>query len=181
MRILETNAVVLDFLPYGKGKGKPLPIVQAVGDSYFYLLEFVKPKDLEVIILNKIPIISRYRVINYNQLTETAKDNLKEALKQIVKKREKDFVNFINKTIPITPRLHMLELLPKIGKKITWKIIEEKEKKPFESFEDVNNRIKGNIDILESIIERIIEEYQNKDRYKLFVGVNSFLNKLLNQ
>jgi putative nucleotide binding protein len=174
----EVRAIVLDYLPYGKTKNKPIPIVQAIGDTYFSLIEFIKPQELNVIILESVPLIKRYRLIKYEQLTPTAKDNLPVALEKLVSERENEFIEFINKSIPITPRLHMLELLPHIGKRITWKIIEEKEKEPFKSFKDIDERIKAKVDIKKSIVERIIEELQNKDKYKLFVGPNSFLNKL---
>ena len=38
--------------------------------------------------------------------------------------------------------MHMLELLPGVGKKHMWEIIEARKDKPFESFEDIKNRVK---------------------------------------
>ncbi|HIQ51599.1 MAG TPA: DUF655 domain-containing protein, partial [Nautiliaceae bacterium] len=152
---------------------------QALGVENFLLLEFVKPKDLEVKILGEMPLLSKYRLISYDSLTQTARENLKNALISLIEKREKDFIEFINKSTAITPRLHMLETLPHIGKRITWKIVEEKEKKPFENFSEIEERIKIKFDIKGIIMERIIEELQNKDKYKLFVGPNSFLKKVL--
>jgi len=176
--MIEERGIVLDYLPYGKNPKKPIPIVQALGVEYFTLLEFIKPKELEVKILEEIPILGRTRIVNYDQLTETAKENLRNALLDIIKKREREFIEFINRATAITPRLHMLELLPHIGKKITWKIIEEKEKEPFKSLKEIKERVKLSIDMEEVIVERIIEELQNKDKYKLFVGPKSFLRIL---
>jgi hypothetical protein len=51
-----------------------------------------------------------------------------------VKDREQDFVTFFNKALSITPKLHMLHLLPGIGKKLMWEILEERNKKPFAEF-----------------------------------------------
>lgn len=178
MRV-ETKAIVLDYLPYGKTGGKKIPIIYGLGKNYLTLMEIIKPKNLEVTILEEIPIITRYKIIKYNQLSETGKINLKKTLENLIDKEEKLFIEFINKSIPITPRLHMLELLPHIGKKTTWEIIKEKEKKPFESFEDLKNRIKTTINIKKAIVERIISEYEGKDKYKLFVGSTSFLSKLI--
>jgi putative nucleotide binding protein len=179
--MLESRAVVLDYLPYGKNPKKPIPIVQGIGIDYFLLVEFIKPKELEVKILEEVPLIAKYRIIKYDYLTETAKENLKTVLRDLVNKKEKEFVEFINKSTAITPRLHMLEILPHIGKKITWKIIEEKEKEPFKSLDEIEERVKSKIDMKEIIVERIIEELQNKDKYKLFVGPNSILRRILRQ
>ena len=44
----------------------------------------------------------------------------------IIVLREQDFVLFFNKSISITPKLHMLHLLPGIGKKLMWEILEER-------------------------------------------------------
>jgi len=51
----------------------------------------------------------------------------------IVKNREKWFVNFFNTARAITPRMHALELVPGIGKKYMWQVINERDRKPFES------------------------------------------------
>jgi len=63
-----------------------------------------------------------------------------------------------------------LEILPGIGKKHMWDIINVRKEKPFESFEDIKNRIKLIPDPKHAIIKRILEELENKDKYHLFVG-----------
>ena len=82
------------------------------------------------------------RRLRYDELTHSAVQELSFAIERIVKDREKDFVDFYNRAIPITPKLHMLHLLPGIGKKLMWEIIEEREKKQFDSFADISQRIK---------------------------------------
>ena len=42
-------------------------------------------------------------------------------------------IEFFNKAAPLTTRMHQLELLPGLGKKHMWEIIEERKDKPFES------------------------------------------------
>ena len=177
--VAETRAVVIDYLPYGKEFGKKLPIVQGLGKEYLTLLEFIKPRNLEVKILEEVPILVRYKIIRYEQLTETARINLEKVLEKFIEEKESLFIEFINKSIPLTPRLHMLELLPYVGRKITWEIIEEKQKEPFKNFEDLKSRVKTNIDLKKAILQRIIEEYQGKDKYKLFIGSNSFFVKII--
>jgi putative nucleotide binding protein len=63
----------------------------------------------------------------------------------------------------------MLHLLPGIGKKLMWEILEERNKKPFTSFEDIAQRIKAISHPNKMIIERILEEIRNPDtKYRLF-------------
>jgi len=61
-----------------------------------------------------------------------------------------------------------LELLPDIGKVTVQKIIEERQKKPFESFKDIEERVKGIKNIQNIIYERIIRELSGKEKTKLF-------------
>ena len=78
-------------------------------------------------------------------------------------------MEFFNKATPITTRLHSLELIPGIGKKHMWDIINERKKKPFESFEDLQKRIRLLPDPKKGIVQRISSELQESDRYYLFV------------
>ena len=59
-------------------------------------------------------------------------------IEQVVTDREQDFVTFFNKAISITPKLHMLHLLPGIGKKLMWEVLEARNRKPFENFADIS-------------------------------------------
>ena len=95
---------------------------------------------------------------------------LENVINKLVEEREKEFVEFFNKCGPISTRLHTLEILPGIGKKHMWDILEARKEKPFESFEDIKKRVKLIPDPKQSIVRRILEELQEKDKYKLFVG-----------
>jgi len=175
----DDNVIVLDFLPRGHSTGRQEPIAQVIGDKYFSLLEVVVKKD---IILksgdktyigeakrDKIDHIKRR--INVNELTSFAKSELPFVVEKLVKENEPRFVDFFNKSQPISTRLHQLELLPGIGKKHLWDIIDERKKGPFTSFDDVKNRIKLMPDPANSIIKRIMEELENDDiRFRLFVS-----------
>ena len=171
--------IVLDFLPYGKpGDRKAEPIAQGIGDKYFNLLEVVikeevqlKPKDRIYIGPEKRKEVKYIKGrIRYEDLTTLAKENLKEVLNEIVERDEKRFVDFFNRAGPITTRLHSLELLPGIGKKHMWEIIQQRKKKLFESFEELQKRIPMLPNPKRIIVERILEELQNKDRHRLFVA-----------
>jgi len=177
--LYEEYAYVLDFLPFGKpgmrGKYRMGAVVQLIGENYFTLLEAnVKPgvtlKPLDRVYVGKESrkeiayILGR---IGYEELTANAKMELENAIELIVQKREKWFVEFFNTAHPITPRMHMLELIPGIGKKYMWNILNEREKKPFESFEELQRRI--NIpNPLKLITKRVIEELAGESKYRLF-------------
>ncbi len=179
---LEDYAYVLDFLPYGHPDDKrPLhkrePLAQVVGEKYFTLLEVSVKKDKNPLVGDRVYIgkdLMQRDVVNkikrrlrYEELTATAKSELPYVLEQMVKQQEDRFVEFFNKAESITTKLHQLELLPGIGKKTMWAIIEERKKEPFKSFEDIAKRIK--IDPVKCVIQRIIYELQNPDtKYKLF-------------
>ncbi len=180
-RIKEETAIVLDFLPNGypfdtRPSHKKTPIVQALGSDKFVLLELV-PKKGEAVstsetiyigegkrdkihhILGRLPV---------NKLTSTAKSELKFMIKEVVDKKEKLFIDFLNNAQPLSTRMHQLELLPGLGKKHMWEIINTREEKPFESFEDIKNRVKLLPDPKKIIIKRILAEIEGKEKYRLF-------------
>ncbi len=179
---LEDYAYVLDFLPYGHPDDKrPIhkrePLAQVVGEKYFTLLEVSIKKGQQPLVMDRLYIGKGERdVVNkikrrlrYDQLTPAAKSELPYVLEHIVKQQEERFVEFFNKAESITTRLHQLELLPGIGKKTMWAIIEERKKEPFKSFEDIARRVKGLQHPEKYIVNRIIYELQNPNtKYKLF-------------
>ncbi|MDD1716862.1 MAG: DUF655 domain-containing protein [Methanoregulaceae archaeon] len=179
----EIRAIVLDVLQKGHPDDprpvfKREPIIQAMGVEQFKLLELV-PKKMEIQIHEEVYIgdgerdkIERVkRRISYDDLTQTAKLELPFVVEQLVKEREPDFVQFFNKAISISPKLHMLHLLPGIGKKLMWEILEERGKKPFESFAEISKRIKAIPHPDKMIINRILEELQDPNvKYHVFTS-----------
>jgi putative nucleotide binding protein len=178
----EINAIVLDVLMKGHAEDrrpsfKREPIIQAMGLEQFKLLELVPKPSAKIELYDKVYIgdaerdkIERVkRRIGYEELTPTAKGELPFIIEKVVKEREADFVMFFNKAISITPKLHMLHLLPGIGKKLMWEILEERNKKPFASFADISARIKSIPHPEKMIISRILEELQDQNvKYHLF-------------
>jgi len=178
----EDYAYVLDFMPYGHPDDRrPIhkrePLAQVVGERYFTLLEVSVKKDASPLVMDRVyigkgerDVVNRVkRKLRYNDLTPAAKAELPYVLEYIVKQNEQRFVDFFNKAEPITTKLHQLELLPGIGKKIMWAIIDERKKEPFKSFEDISNRVKGIQHPEKLIVKRIIYELQNpQTKYKLF-------------
>jgi len=179
----EEYAIVLDFLP----NGHPLdlrpghlktPIAQAIGKDHLILLELVPKKDNFLQIHEEVytgegkrdKIHHIYGKVDYERLTRTAKAELNYVIEEFVKKHEKRFIDFFNKAGPINTRRHQLELLPGIGKKHMWEIIERREEKLFENFEDIKQRVKLMPDPEKTIAKRILAEIKNEDKYYLFVG-----------
>ncbi|MEM1643146.1 MAG: DUF655 domain-containing protein, partial [Desulfurococcaceae archaeon] len=107
--------------------------------------------------------------ITYNDLTSNARANLEDVIRRIVLDNESLFVEMFNKAEPINIRLHTLELLPGIGRKSVRAILEEREKRKFTSFKDIQERLKI-VDVAKSIVDRIVMEIAgNGEKYFLFV------------
>lgn len=171
--------IVLDFMPYGKpGDIKREPLAQIIGNKYFNLLEVVIKQDKKVEIKEKVYIGNKERDkvkyikgrIKYDDLTSLAKTTLEEVLEDLITSNEQRLVKLFNIAGPITNRLHSLELLPGVGKKHLWKIIEERKNKPFESFEDIKKRIPLLPDPKKMIAKRLLEELKGTDKYRIIVG-----------
>ena len=150
-------------------------IGQILGEECFTLMEFTLSKNvlispLERIYIGKGPRVkaNRFiRLIRYRDLTMRAKENLVSALEKIITFNEELWVDFFNNAGPINIRTHTLELLKSIGKKTVSKIISERESRPFNSFEDIKNRV--GIDPVKAIIERILSEMKEDQLYYIFI------------
>ena len=179
----EEHAIVLDFLPHGyafdKTPGyKKTAIVQAIGKTFLNLLEAVPKKDTTLAIHEEVYLGEgkRDKIHHVNgkldpeKLTATARAELEFVVKDIVLKNEKRFVDFFNKAQPLTTRMHVLELLPGLGKKHMWEIVEERRVEEFKSFDDLKKRVKLLPDPEKIVIKRIVNELLGKEKYSLFIG-----------
>ena len=177
--VYEEHAYVLDYLPFGRSSDKSrhlvVPSVQIMGEQHFTLLEAELKVGATVVVPERIyigrerrekidRIISR---IGYEQLTANAKAEVTPLIDELVKKQEKRFVDFFNNSQPVTPRMHSLELLPGIGKKSMWTIVNTREKKPFASYKDIEQRT-GLTDAPKILAKRVFEELSTESKYRLF-------------
>jgi putative nucleotide binding protein len=107
--------------------------------------------------------------LRYEELTPTAKVELPYVLEIIIKENEERFIKAFNNAKPITTRLHTLDLLPGIGKKLMWAIVEERKKGEFAGFEDLMKRVKG-LHHPEKILAKRIEDeiIEETIKYRLF-------------
>lgn len=174
----EDFAVVLDYLPYGYAMGeRRTPIAQAIGEKSLALLELVPRKGVTLETKEKVYIGPDKRDKIYfiagrlprDKLTEAAKIQLQDFVEQVVAEQENRFVEFFNNAQAINTRLHQVEMLPGFGKKHTQEFISERNKKPFESFEDMKERIPNLPDPKKAIEKRIMEELVERQRFNLFV------------
>jgi len=178
-RKYEEYAYVLDFIPHGKSitvKEREGPMVQAIGEGWLTLLEVLAMNRVSFEVGERICIAreGRTKVISvlgrleYKDLTNDAKNELPTVCEKIVRDNEKKYVAYFNELQPVTPRLHALELIPGIGKTLMRQILDEREKKPFESFDDIQERV-GLRDPARLIAKRLVEEISGEPRITIFV------------
>src|SRR3989338_636847 len=181
-RTKEEYVVVLDYLPNGypldnTPSHKKTPIAQAIGREHFTLLELVPRREVFLRPLSELYIGEGKRdeihhiigKLNINKLTGTARKELDFVIKDIINKNTKRFVDFFNKAQPLSTRMHQLELLPGLGKKHMWEIIEQRKDAPFTSFEDIKARVKLIPDPEKIVVKRILAEMEGNEKYRLFV------------
>lgn len=178
----EEEAIILDYLSNGYASDtRPshlkTSVAQAIGKNNLNILELVPRKGVDLQpgeevyvgdqkrdkihhVIGKIPI---------SKLTATARGELEDTIKDIVKLREPEFVDFFNKSQPLSIRMHSLELLPGLGKKHMQMVVEERRGDPFKSFDDVKSRVKLIPDPEKLVIKRIIKELEGTEKYNLFV------------
>lgn len=178
----EKYAWVLDYLPYGHpSDSRPVyqkrPLAQAIGERHFTLVELVPKENMVPELFNRVyigdgerEVIDHVRRrISYEELTHGAQVELPFVIEEIVENDEPRFLEFFNKAQPLTTRLHMLELLPGIGKKLMWGVIDERKRGEFASFKDLTERVKGLHNPQRLIAGRIGQELREENiKYRIW-------------
>ncbi len=177
-------AVVLDHLPYGRPDDdrpqhqKP-EIAYAVGEAEFDLFELTLVDEGGVSIGDRIVVapdadrelVQRYREIEHSDLSRGAEQELEYVIEEIVERHPRRFLDYFNDAQPLTLRLHQLNVLPGIGDKLRDDILESRKREgPFESFEELEERISGLHDAKGTVVDRIMEELTEDVKYRAFVG-----------
>lgn len=180
-KVREEYVIVLDFLPHGKSQTKssfkPSPLIQAIGISKFGLLEIVPKPDIQVMPGERLYVGEGKREkvhhiagkLSYDKLTGNSQQELTYAIEKIVEENEDKYVEFFNKAQAIGLRRHALELLPGLGKRYMWDIIDARDEEPFTSFANIKERIKSIPDPRQAVIKRIIHELKEDEKIYLFV------------
>ncbi len=178
----EESAIVLDFLTHGyptdmRPSHRKTAIAQALGKTHLSLLELVPKEGVFLQPLEEVYIGGGLREkvhhilgrIDVSKLTATARTELEFVLKDLVKKDEKRFVQFFNMAQPLTMRMHQLELLPGIGKKCMWEVLEARSVRHFSSYADIKERVKLLPDPEKLVVRRLLSEIEGNEKHKLFV------------
>ena len=169
----------MDFSPRGKSvviKGREGPIVQAIGEERLTLLELlaVENQNFEPGERVKIgkegreKIVSVLGKLSFEELTPESKSSLLSVVERIVKSNESKYIAYFNELQPLTPRLHGLELIPGIGKTFMKQIVDGRERQPFKSFEEIQQRV-GLREPAKLLARRIVEELSGGSRINLFI------------
>ncbi|MGY5149389.1 MAG: DUF655 domain-containing protein [Candidatus Nitrosopumilus sp. bin_68KS] len=178
-RKYEEHAYVLDFNSRGKSstvRGREGIIVTAIGEDRLTLLEVLGIPNSTFEIGEKIyigkdgrtKVLSVLGKMEYEKISSSAQSELPTVVENIVTNNESKFVEYLNKAQPLTPRIHALELIPGIGKTYMKTMLEEREKKKFESYADLQERV-GFKEPVKHISERILDEITGESRMNLFV------------
>jgi putative nucleotide binding protein len=178
-RKYEEYAYVLDFNPRGKSstvRGREGIIITAIGEDRLTILEVLGVPNSTFDVGERIyigkegrtKILSVLGKLEYEQISSSAQSELPGVVENIVTNNETRFVEYLNNAQPLTPRIHALELIPGIGKTYMKTMIEEREKKKFQSYADLQERV-GFKEPIRHISERIMHEITGESRMNLFV------------
>ena len=176
------EVVILDILLHGhpdddKPSWSKTPIAQVLTFPDFVLYEVKINKDSDIKVqekntyeefLRQNKLRDVLKKIDFEELTNTSKALIQSILEKEILNYEEDFINFINNSTSLTPRMHALKLLPGIGQKHMWEIIEERERQKFVSFQDIADRTSISHPA-KLIAQRIVKELQREGvKYYLF-------------
>jgi putative nucleotide binding protein len=151
--------------------------VQAVGETNFVLMEMTPKEGVVPVAGTRVYIGSGSRDvidhvnrrIEYIELSNSAKLELPFEIQTVVLEDEPRFIRYFNEAGPITTRMHALELLPGIGKKLMWAVLTERKKGPFKSFVELMERVKGLHNPEKLITKRVEDELMDdKIKYRVF-------------
>jgi len=181
------EVVILDLLMHGhleedKPSWAKTPIAQVLTfpDFVLYEVRINKNSNLQVQeqktyeeFLNEGKLRDVLNKIDYNELTNTSKALIQPILENGVLNFEEEFINFFNNSTSITPRMHALKLLPGIGQKHMWEILETRERQKFVTFQDISDRTSISHPA-KLIAQRIIKELQRDVKYYLFSKTHKY-------
>jgi putative nucleotide binding protein len=174
------TGVVLDYLAHGRTEDdrpqyRKQPLAYALDRGNFHLYEIILADDADVSIGDDLPLdtaddaVEHVSDVGYDDLPGGAQSELEYVVEDLVEEEERRFVDFYNDAQPVTLRLHQLNLLPGIGKKLRNSVLDERKRRPFESFDDLEDRVDGLHNPHEVIVERIMEEIREDDlKYRTF-------------
>jgi putative nucleotide binding protein len=173
--------IILDLLLHGHPEDDTpswakIPIAQVLTFPDFVLYEVKFNKNSDIVVqehktyeefLNEEKLKDVLKKIDYNELTSTSKSLILPILEKEVLKYEGEFIKFFNNSTSITPRMHALKLLPGVGQKHMWEILDARQRQKFATFQDIADRTSVS-NPAKLIAQRIIKELQRDVKYYLF-------------
>ena len=182
------EVIILDILLHGhpeedKPSWSKTPISQVLTFPDFVLYEVKCNKESDIKVqqkstyeefLNQNKLREVIKKIDYKDLTNTSKALIQPILESEVLNYEEDFINFFNNSTSITPRMHSLKLLPGVGQKHMWEIIEARNRQKFTTFQDISDRTSMSHPA-KQVAMRIIKELQREGvKYYLFSKTHKY-------
>ena len=172
------KSIVIDFYPYGKSLSRrrsedynPLAVVVTV--DWFQFFDVILNKKSKYSLNDLLELtptnrkILRTNHLEYQQLSNSALEVLPKVIVNIISTYESRFIKFLNQAHPLTTQMHQLQLLPGIGQKRLWLILEARKKGNFSTFSDFTSRT-GISDPMSLFLNRILEELKGSQKYSLF-------------
>jgi putative nucleotide binding protein len=178
-RKYEEYAYVLDFNPRGKSvtvRGREGIIITGIGEDRLTILEILGMPNSSFEVGERIyigkegrtKVLSVLGKLEYEHISSSAQSELPGVVQNIVTNNETRFVDYINNSRPLTPRVHALELIPGIGKTYMKIMLEQRDKKKFTSYADLQDRV-GFKEPVKHISDRIMHEITGEARMNIFV------------
>ncbi len=181
---MEDFAYILDYLPQGlpdEKRYKRGPVAYGIGNYQFKLLELIPKPEASMQVSERVyigkdadrrkKILHVKRRIGYEDLTNAAHSELPFILLEIIKADPERFLKVYNDAQAVTTRLHMLELIPGLGKKTMWAILEERKKGQFKNFEELEERVSTLHHPEKHLAKRIeLELSDDHQKYHIFVA-----------
>ncbi|MFX0031881.1 MAG: DUF655 domain-containing protein [Candidatus Hodarchaeota archaeon] len=176
------EVVILDILLHGhpeedKPSWSKIPLAQVLTFPDFVLYEVKVNRDSDIKVQEKNTyeeFIKQNKLrdvikkIDFDDLTNTSKALIQPILEKEILNYEEEFITFFNNSTSITPRMHALKLLPGIGQKHMWEILNERARQKFGTFQDIADRTSIS-NPAKLIAQRIIKELQREGvKYYLF-------------
>ncbi|MFX0141187.1 MAG: DUF655 domain-containing protein [Candidatus Hodarchaeota archaeon] len=172
------ESIVIDFYPQGKSLShrrsedyNPLAVVVTVEWFQFFDVILIRGSKISIgdclMLSSTNKKILRLNKLRYNQLSDSALEILPAIIKDIVTTFESRYVAFFNQAQPLTTQMHQIQLLPGIGQKRLWSILEARKRDLFSSFNDFTKRT-GISDPTLIFTNRILLELEGEPKYYLF-------------
>ncbi|KKN35420.1 hypothetical protein LCGC14_0783910 [marine sediment metagenome] len=181
--------VILDILIHGhleedRPSWAKKPIVQVLTFPDFVLYEVASNRNSNIPIqvqeqktyeafLHEDKLREVLKKIDYKDLTSTSKALILPIIEKEVLNYEEEFINFFNNSSSITPRMHALKLLPGIGQKHMWEIINARDRQKFGTFQDIIDRTSISHPS-KLIAQRIIKELSRDVKYYIFSKTHKY-------